>query len=556
MALRLTSNSPTSDDARPDGGSVALRATGAFGATLAGKARPLLIAGDLDGYRGLFTRAAEQDDPNARYHARVLLLEEGLTAAGQAQTASQAAQLFADVAKAGLDALEEQPSEPIILGYTGVALYELWGLDGARALFEAAQRLEPSLPHIEQNLAQLKDRRRNARRNARPLHPTVPALVVRAKRVALRAKPAEGMTLSLCMIVRDEEEMLPRCLAAVAPAVDEIVIVDTGSVDRTVEIAHEFGAKVIHREWTGSFSDARNVSFEAATGDWLMYLDADEVLVAEDVKRLRALTGRTWKEAFYLVETSYTGDVDDGSAVTNSALRIFRNRPHYRFEGRLHEQIAHHLPTYAHNRIEQTSVRVEHFGYLGAVRDAKEKSTRNIELLRAQQRETAPSAFLHFNIGTEYAVIGDHGSALIEFERAWEMARRQGEERRDYVPALMTRLVTALRLTGRQTEAVAKVQEGLELFPGFTDLVYAQALAYVSIDRHDEAIEAWKRCIEMGDAPARYGATVGAGTYLPKIALGELYLNRGDVAAATELLDECITEFPGFVGVVGPTPRR
>ena len=200
----------------------------------------------------------------------------------------------------------------------------------------------------------------------------------------------------------------------------------------------------------GSFSEARNVSFEAATGDWLMYLDADEVLVAEDVKRLRALTGRIWKEAFYLVETSYTGDVEDGSAVTNSALRIFRNRPHYRFEGRLHEQIAHHLPTYAHNRIEQTSVRVEHFGYLGAVRDAKEKSTRNIDLLRAQQRESAPSAFLHFNIGTEYAVIGDHGSALIEFERAWEMVRRQGEERRDYVPALMTRLVTALRLTGRR----------------------------------------------------------------------------------------------------------
>jgi len=69
MALRLTSNSLTSDDARPSGGSVVLRATGAFGATLAGKARPLLIAGDLDGYRALFARAGEQEDPNARYHA-------------------------------------------------------------------------------------------------------------------------------------------------------------------------------------------------------------------------------------------------------------------------------------------------------------------------------------------------------------------------------------------------------------------------------------------------------------------------------------------------------
>src|SRR3977135_3070980 len=70
MALRLTSNSPTSDDARLDGGSVAVRAPGAFGAPLAGKARAQLIAGDIDAYRALFTRAAEQEDPNARYHAR------------------------------------------------------------------------------------------------------------------------------------------------------------------------------------------------------------------------------------------------------------------------------------------------------------------------------------------------------------------------------------------------------------------------------------------------------------------------------------------------------
>ncbi len=119
-----------------------------------------------------------------------------------------------------------------------------------------------------------------------------------------------------------------------------------------------------------------------------------------------------WREAFYLVETSYTGELGDGSAITNSALRVFRNRPHYRFEGRLHEQIAHHLPTYAAGRIEQSSVRIDHYGYLGAVRDAKEKSRRNLELLKAQQAESAPSAFIHFNLGTEYAALGDHRSAL------------------------------------------------------------------------------------------------------------------------------------------------
>ncbi len=557
MALRLTGTSLSGPDATGNAGDGAARpqAGSAFGAQLAAQVRPHLAAGELDRYRELFKRAGEHEDPHAAYHARLTLLEEGLAAAGQAGSAQPAAQLFVAVAQAGLDALEQEPREPVLLNYTGIALYELWSLDAADAIFKAARRLDPALPHLKRNIEHCKQRRKDVGRGGRPLkplHAAAPALAGRAKRVADRARPAKGLTLSLCMIVRDEEEMLPRCLAAAAPAVDEIVIVDTGSTDRTVEIAREFGARVIEREWTGSFADARNVSFEAATGDWLMYLDADEVLVSDDVERLRALTGRVWREAFYLVETSYTGAIEDGSAITNSALRIFRNRHHYRFEGRMHEQIAQHLPVYAAGRIEQSSIRVEHFGYLGAVRDAKEKSRRNLELLRAQQADSAPSAFLHFNLGTEYAVIGDHAAALSEFERAWQLIERLGQEEHDYVPALIQRLVSALRHSGRPAEAITRADKALERFPGFTDLVFSQALAALALGRESEAIGFWERCIEMGDAPARYGAAVGAGSYLPRIALAELYLRRGELDDARDLLDRCIAEHPGFAGVVAP----
>ena len=106
-----------------------------------------------------------------------------------------------------------------------------------------------------------------------------------------------------------------------------MIVVDTGSTDRTVEIAESFGARVVHFPWNGSFADARNVSLENATGDWIMYLDADEHLEAEDAPRLRDLLGRTWREGFYLVETNYTGGEDTGSAITHLALRLWRNRP-------------------------------------------------------------------------------------------------------------------------------------------------------------------------------------------------------------------------------------
>src|SRR3954451_20068342 len=158
------------------------------------------------------------------------------------------------------------------------------------------------------------------------------------------------------MPVRDEQSLLPRTLDAIADHVDEIVIVDTGSTDATMDIARSYGAKVIETEWTGDFAAARNVSFDAATSDWIVYLDADEVLSDDQGPRLRELTGRVWREAFFLVETNHTGGLEDGTAVHHNALRVFRNRPEYRFSGRIHEQIAQTLPGDLPERLEATGV--------------------------------------------------------------------------------------------------------------------------------------------------------------------------------------------------------
>jgi tetratricopeptide (TPR) repeat protein len=539
MALRLTGPS-LRPSAAPDP------------AALSAQAAAALAAGNVDAYGKLFARTAEQEDVHRRYRARTALLEQGFLASAGAKSA-RARQIYSEMALRAVELLEENPLEPVILNFAAVALYELWSLDSAQALFEAALRLDPNLPHCRANLAQLGERRRHAKGP----RPRVPASLVaierRASELARRAQPAQGMRISLCMIVRDEEEMLPRCLAAVKDAVDEIIVVDTGSHDATREIAASFGAQVIDFAWTGSFSDARNVSFDAASGDWLMYLDADEVLVEADAEKLRALSGRTWREAFYLVETNFTGDLTDGTAVTHNALRIFRNRPEYRFEGRLHEQIGGRLPGYLPERIEQSTVRVEHYGYLGAVRDAKEKSRRNIELLLAQQAESPETAFLHFNLGSEYAAAGDAQAALREFERAWEMIEQEDVGGAyEFTPSLVARLVKTLRVCGRPDDAIERARDGLARFAAFTDLVFEQATASLALGKRSEAIAFYERCIELGDAPVRYTATVGCGTYLPRIALAELHLERGEVAQARELLDWCLTNHPAFFGTVLP----
>src|SRR5947209_14872196 len=146
MALRLTGIPTPDDSAGAPGGDVArpddnarlaptpqlTALTGqAFGAQLRDQARLQLAINQLDRYKALFDRAAEHDDTQARYHARVLLLEEGLVAAGKTRSQVQAAQLFVAIAGAALDALEDEPREPLLLNYAGGALYELWSLDAA-----------------------------------------------------------------------------------------------------------------------------------------------------------------------------------------------------------------------------------------------------------------------------------------------------------------------------------------------------------------------------------------------------------------------------------------
>jgi hypothetical protein len=355
----------------------------------------VIARGDQNGLAAAFAEPDTWDDDQRAYQARCRLAE--LVLAYRPEAAGAWVAPFVTAARCLLTDLEREPREPLLLNCAGVLLYELAELAGAEALFRAGLRLDPQLPHARENLEQLKLRKRSRPQLRSPHAASLRSLSARARGVAARARPIEGLTLSLCMIVKDEEEMLPGCLEAVRGAVDEIIVVDTGSSDRTPDIARSFGARLVEFPWNGSFADARNVSLEHATGDWVLYLDADEHLMPEDAPKLRELLRRTWREAFYLVETNYTGAEDTGSAMTHHALRVWRSRPRYRFEGRIHEQKTQTMPTYLPERFETSTVRMRHYGYLGSRIAAKDKSRRNIELLEIEARES-PSPFNDYNL--------------------------------------------------------------------------------------------------------------------------------------------------------------
>ena len=166
------------------------------------------------------------------------------------------------------------------------------------------------------------------------------SLLSAAAPAKLNSTPRTGkQTLSVCMIVRDEEAFIEDCLVSVRGLADEIVVVDTGSRDRTVDIARSHGASVHSFKWNGSFADARNHALEHATCDWVLCLDADERLDVNSKPIIEHAITDGGIDAYDLTICSYLTDGPSPEVEISTRCGLFRRRPEYRFAGRVHEQI-------------------------------------------------------------------------------------------------------------------------------------------------------------------------------------------------------------------------
>jgi glycosyltransferase involved in cell wall biosynthesis len=217
-----------------------------------------------------------------------------------------------------------------------------------------------------------------------------------------------SFTVSLCMIVKNEEKYLRGCLESARPYVDEIVIVDTGSTDATVSIAEEFGAVIRTFPWNGNFSDARNESLRHATGEWILYLDADERL--RNGAELRALRPHPQVVAYNVSISSKhilpSGTVDQ----VNQYQRFFRRHPKIRFEGVVHEQV---LPSLLrmNKRIEPCPLFIDHLGYGESLEKINQKCVRNAELLRRQLEQNPHDYYAHYQLGNTLGVMLQYDEA-------------------------------------------------------------------------------------------------------------------------------------------------
>jgi len=183
-------------------------------------------------------------------------------------------------------------------------------------------------------------------------------------------------TISLCMIVKDEEELLPTCLESIRNHVDEIIIVDTGSIDRTVEIATKYGAKVYHHSWENSFSKARNYSLKYATCNWILILDADEEIDGNDVHGLKSLLRES--DADLICLQVFDKTLDGKIVSISNSERLFKNHLDIQYEGIVHNSLKYSC------RTEISNIKIFHYGYNLDEEKMERKFVRTSTLLREQ----------------------------------------------------------------------------------------------------------------------------------------------------------------------------
>ncbi len=287
-------------------------------------------------------------------------------------------------------------------------------------------------------------------------------------------------TLSVCMIVKNEEKNLPRCLESIKNLADEIIVIDTGSDDNSVEIAKSYGAKIGYFKWNNNFSDARNASLEMATKDWILFLDADEEISKEEGIRLKNTINTTHLEAFHCRLVNIIQNTNIGDAIV---LRAFKNNPKYRFRGKMHEQIIFSIQEISgQHSIGLSDIKITHYGYDPEVADMDAKQKRNLELLESYDEKDKDGYY--YSLGNEYSRINNHNKALKTYYKAYNPNCKNS-----YMPYLCVNISKTLFGCKRYYDEVNAICEFEKIYPDLRDLYFLKALAYIECCKFTEAKE-------------------------------------------------------------------
>ncbi|MFZ5942998.1 MAG: glycosyltransferase [Bacillota bacterium] len=303
-------------------------------------------------------------------------------------------------------------------------------------------------------------------------------------------------TVTLCIIAKNESSFIGNCIKSAVGFVNQVVVIDTGSADNTKQIAEELGAQVWDFEWNNDFSAARNFSLEKAWGDWILVMDCDEEIAPDTGNALIEAIASTNFDAYHVVIKNM---IAQGNDMTFNGIRLFRNLPHFRYTGEIHEQIANSIINYCgRERIGTTNLTILHHGYNPEKVNIKSKVFRNLDLLEKQKEKE--NGFLLYNIGVENVRLGKIGEALEYFIESLKITNATA----GYAPSLVYKTIICLMQFNRYQDALQQINNFLQLYPQFRDLYLLEADCHIRSGRYSLAIKSINKAQSIETNPLKF----------------------------------------------------
>ena len=311
--------------------------------------------------------------------------------------------------------------------------------------------------------------------------------------------------ISVCIIAKDEEKMLADCLDSVKDASEEIILVDTGSTDDTIEIARQFGCKVYEKEWKDDFSEARNFAMTKASFPYILSIDADERLVNPEI--IKPVIEKSSNETGgWLVKVISRAMRPDGGAdiYSSNLLRLFKNDPRIRFSGIIHEQVLGSIQKLG-LRIQNTPIEFLHLGYTHDKDSLRSKQLRNLRLLDKAIRDDPESSYNLYQRAKTYLSLDDHAKAEEDIQKALKYAEPKGTVK---VGALNYGAVIAFRRQEYE-KAIKRARKSLEIIPDQKFANFILGETYFHSKNNRKALEHYRSMQMVNDEKSTFAQLTG-----------------------------------------------
>lgn len=287
----------------------------------------------------------------------------------------------------------------------------------------------------------------------------------------------QGVTVSLCMIVKNEEKNLDACLSPIADLFDEIIIIDTGSQDSTKEIAGRYTSHVYDFPWCDNFAAARNKSLQHATSDWIFWLDADDRITTSELPNLRALLSELSVERkVYMINTVCHFQYESDGTHFLTHARLFPRTTELMWKGRVHEQL-HPCPTKLGYKFVYPPLKIDHLGY-SDITQRQKKLHRDIRLLRIDYAMDPEDPSTLFHLSLAHGRAGNH----VEAKKHLQMLYKMQFPVSDWQRRVYDLLVGYALKEGDFQSALKYAKEGLSLFPNDIPLLYQKAHIFYCVN--------------------------------------------------------------------------